>query len=236
MKAVAKDRPSIRAFAAAFADASLLSMTQLPTPHHFQTTQPRELLACVEYAADLAVKAADDHGAWRWLVIAMTLGVQNACLCALDHGDEYGTKGMTRTDAREVKRWTSNGRRGPEPFAIREPRIVSPLELLRRVGDPYFLRPPYQLPLHRRITEAFDDLVDLRNTFLHFSEDGWSIDLREVPPLVIVSCDIIRHLAVTQPIYLRRAEPRHRERVAAALDTIEAAMRDYPGMDEAAEA
>lgn len=199
-----------------------------PSPHHFQTTQPRELLGCIEHAAELATKAAEDHGAWRWLVIAMTLGVQNACLCALDHGDEYGTKAMTRTDAREVKRWTSNGRRGPEPFAIREPRIVSPLELLRRTGDPYFLRPPYQLPLDHGITEAFDDLVDLRNTFLHFSEDGWTIDLREIPPLILVACDVVRHLAVTQPIYLRHAGPRHRERVAAALDTIEAAMHDYP--------
>lgn len=206
-------------------------MTQPPpTPHHFQTTQPRELLACVEHAAELAVKAAEDHGAWRWLVIAMTLGVQNACLCALDHGDEYGTKAMTRTDAREVKRWTANGRRGAEPFAIREPRIVSPLELLRRTGDPYFLRPPYQLPLDHRITEAFDDLVDLRNAFLHFSEDGWTIDLREIPPLILIACDVIRHLAVTQPIYLRHAGPRHRERIAAALDTIEAAMHDYPDM------
>ena len=199
-----------------------------PSPHHFQTTQPRELLGCIEHAAELATKAAEDHGAWRWLVIAMTLGVQNACLCALDHGDEYGTKAMTRTDAREVKRWTTNGRRGPEPFAIREPRIVSPLELLRRTGDPYFLRPPYQLPLDHGITEAFDDLVDLRNTFLHFSEDGWTIDLREIPPLILVACDVVRHLAVTQPIYLRHAGPRHRERVAAALDTIAAAMHDYP--------
>ncbi len=199
-----------------------------PSPHHFQTTQPRELLGCIEHAAELATKAAEDHGAWRWLVIAMTLGVQNACLCALDHGDEYGTKAMTRTDAREVKRWTTNGRRGPEPFAIREPRIVSPLELLRRTGDPYFLRPPYQLPLDHGITEAFDDLVDLRNTFLHFSEDGWTIDLREIPPLILVACDVVRHLAVTQPIYLRHAGSRHRERVAAALDTIEAAMHDYP--------
>jgi hypothetical protein len=135
---------------------------------------------------------------------------------------------MTRTDARDVKRWTSNGRRGPEPFALREPRIVSPLELLRRAGDSYFLRPPYQLPLNHRITEAFDDLVDLRNTFLHFSEDGWTIDLRAVPPLFLVACGGFRHLAVTQPIYLRHAGPRHRERISAALDTIEAAMEHYP--------
>lgn len=207
-------------------------MTTPPTPHHFQTSQPRELLACIEFAAEQAGRASEDHGCWRWLIIAMTLAVQNACLCALDHGDEYGTKGMTRQDAREVKRWTKNGRRGPEPHALREPRIVSPLELLRRVGDPYFLRPPFQLPLDRHITEAFDDLVDLRNTFLHFSEDGWTIDLREIPPLILAACGVIRHLSVTQPIYLRHAGPRHRERVAAALDVIEAAMEHYPPEQE----
>ncbi|MDP3494106.1 MAG: hypothetical protein Q8R82_13425 [Hyphomonadaceae bacterium] len=201
-----------------------------PSPFHFQTSQPRELLASIEFAAGQAEQAGDDHGAWRWLVISVTLAAQNACLCALDTGDEFGTKGMTRTDARAVTRWTKDGRRGPPPLAVREPRIVSPLELLRRTGDPFFLRPPYQLPLNREINNAFDDLVDLRNTFLHFSEDGWTVDLREIPPLILVACGVIRHLAVTQPVYLRRAEARHRERVSAALDRIEAAMEHYPGM------
>jgi hypothetical protein len=203
-------------------------MINPPSEHHFETNQPRELLACIEFAAEQAAKAAEDHGAWRWLIISTTLAVQNACLCALDHGDEFGTKGMTRADARMITRWTKNGRRGPEPLAVREPRIVSPLELLRRVGDPYFLRPPFQLPLNHQITEAFDDLVDLRNTFLHFSEDGWTIDLREIPPLILNACGVIRHLAVTQPIYLRQAGPNHRDRVATALDTIETAMEHYP--------
>ena len=207
-------------------------MINPPSEHHFETNQPRELLACIEFAAEQAAKAAEDHGAWRWLIISTTLAVQNACLCALDHGDEFGTKGMTRADARMITRWTKNGRRGPEPLAVREPRIVSPLELLRRVGDSYFLRPPFQLPLNHQITEAFDDLVDLRNTFLHFSEDGWTTDLREIPPLILNACGVIRHLAVTQPIYLRHAGPNHKARVAAALDTIEAAMEHYPEEEE----
>jgi hypothetical protein len=205
--------------------------TPPPSPFHFQTSQPRELLACVEFSALQAERTGEDPGAFRWLTISMTLAVQNACLCALDHGDEFGTKGMSRIHAREVKRWTKNGRRGPEPHALREPRIVSPIELLRRVGDSFFLRPPWQLPLNREIHEAFDDLNDLRNTFLHFSEDGWTVDLREIPPLVLVACGIVRHLAVTQPIYLRNAERNHRDRVAAALDRIEAAMEHYPGME-----
>lgn len=202
-----------------------------PSPHHFQTNQPRELLACIEFAAEQADKAAHDHGAWRWLIISTALAVQNACLSALDQGDEFGTRGMSRMDAKIITRWTKNGRSGPEPLAVREPRIVSPLELLRRVGDPYFLRPPFQLPLTREINEAFDDLVDLRNTFLHFSQDGWTVDLREIPPLILNACKVIRHLAVTQPIYLRNAGPNHRERVAAALDHVEAAMEHYPEED-----
>lgn len=202
-----------------------------PPPYFFQTSQPRELLACVEFAAQQAELAGADHGAWRWLVIAMTLGVQNACLAALDTGDEFGTRGMTRMDARAVVRWTKQGRRGPAPLAVREPRIVSPLELLRRTGDPQFLRPPFLLALNRTMTEAFDDLVDLRNTFLHFSEDGWTVDLREIPPLILNACRVIRHLSVTQPIYLRRAERNHRERIAAGLDRIELAMEHYPAIE-----
>jgi hypothetical protein len=202
-----------------------------PSPYSVQTSQPRELLACVEFAAGQSDLAAEDHGAWRWLVVAMTLAVQNACLCALDTGDEFGVKGMTRTDARAITRWTKAGRHGPTPLAVREPRIVSPIELLRRTGDPLFLRPPYQLALNRQINDAFDDLVDLRNTFLHFSEDGWTVDLREIPPLIITACTIIRHLAVIQPIYLRRAEPNHKARVASALDRIQGAMEHYPEMD-----
>lgn len=205
----------------------MLSSSDTPSPHHFQTDQPRELLACVEFSAMQAGRVVEDPGAFRWLVVAMTLGVQNACLCALDHGDEYGTRGMTRADAREVRRWTRAGRNGPKPHALRDPRIVSPLELLRRVADPAFLRPPYQLPLSHEISEDFDDLVELRNTFLHFSEDGWTTDLREIPPVILSACRVIRHLSVTQPIYLRNAGRNHRERVAHALDQIETAMQHY---------
>ncbi|HEX5008090.1 MAG TPA: hypothetical protein VFV70_13315 [Hyphomonadaceae bacterium] len=202
-----------------------------PSPFFFQTSQPRELLASVEFAADRAGEAAEDHGAWRWLAISMTLAVQNACLCALDTDDEFGAKGMSRADAKTVRRWTRNGRQGAPPLAVREPRIVSPTELLRRVGDPFFLRPPYQLPLTNEMNKAFEELVDLRNTFLHFSEDGWTVDLREIPPLVLTAAGIVRHLSVTQPVYLKRAGRNHRERVAAALDRIEAAMDHYPGLE-----
>ena len=199
-----------------------------PSPFHFQTSQPRELLACVEFSALQAARVEEDPGAFRWLSVAMVLAVQNACLCALDFDDEYGTKGMRFADARIIRHWTKNGRKGPEPRALKDPKIVSPLELLSRVGDKRFLRPPYTLPLNREMREDFDALVDLRNTFLHFSDDGWTIDLREVPPLILSASRIIRHLAVTQPAYLRNAERGHRERVEAALDAIAAAMEHYP--------
>jgi hypothetical protein len=193
----------------------------------FETSQPRELLACIEFCARQAERSAEDPGAFRWLSIVMVLAVQNACLCALDYDDEFGTKGMTRRDAREVQRWTRNGRRDPKPYALREPRIVSPLELLDRVGDAAFLRAPYQLPLTQEITRDFEALNDLRNTFMHFSEDGWTLDLREIPPLILTCCRIVRHLAVTQPAYLRNAERGHSRRIADALDSIETAMEHY---------
>ena len=57
------------------------------------------------------------------------------------------------------------------------------------------------------------------------------MDLREIPPLILTACGVVRHLAVTQPAYLRRAEPRHRERVAAALERIAAAMEHFPAAE-----
>ena len=106
-------------------------------------------------------------------------------------------------------------------------RIVSPLELLPRVGDPLVLAPPFQLPLTPEIARHFEDLVDLRNTFLHFSEDSWTIDLSQIPPLILNACSIVRHLSVVQPAYLPRAERGHRDRVLAALEWVEVAMAHY---------
>ena len=203
--------------------------SRTPNPYLFQTSQPRELLACVEFAALQAERVAEDPGAFRWLTVSLHLAVQNACLCALDWDDEYGTKGMRRADARQIQHWTKNGRKGPEPFALREPKIVSPLTLLERVADERFLRQPYTLPLTREMEQDFDALHELRNTFLHFSEDGWTVDLREFPSMMISACKVIRHLAVTQPAYLRNAERGHRDRVALAVNIIETAMEHYLG-------
>lgn len=197
--------------------------------HLFTTSQPRELLACVEFAALQSMRVSEDPGAFRWLTISLLLGVQNACLCALDFDDELGTKGMRYHDAKTVRRWTKNGRKGPEPRALQDPKIVSPLTLLERVGDKRFLRAPFTLPLSREMEDDFDALNDLRNTFIHFSDDGWTVDLREFPDLILNACKIIRHLAVTQPAYLKNAERGHRDRVAHALDTIETAMNHYDG-------
>lgn len=198
-------------------------------PLLFRTSQPRELLACMEFAAEQSHHVAIDHGAWRWLIISIALAVQNACLCALDARDESGIKGLSRADAREIRRWTKGGRQGPEPLAMREPRIVSPLELLRRTADPQYLPPPWQLSLPSDLQAELHDLFDLRNTFLHFSEDGWTLDLGDVPPLVLAACKVIRHLSVTQPAYLSRAELGHRDRVRVALETIQTAMEHFGG-------
>jgi hypothetical protein len=197
------------------------------SPYVFRTSQPRELLACVEFCALQAQRVEEDPGAFRWTTIAMVLAVQNACLCALDWGDEFGAKGMTRRDAQEVRRWTLEGRAGPKPLALREFHIVSPLELLERVSDENFLRPPFQVSLTRTVRHDFDALNELRNTFIHYSDDAWSIDLRVIPPLVVSACSVIRHLAVTQPIYLRNAERGHSLRVEHALEAIVAAMEHY---------
>jgi hypothetical protein len=208
-------------------DINMTQDPETPSAYLFQTSQPRELLACAEFAAVQARLVHDDHGAWRWLTISLVLAVQNACLCALDSRDEDGTNAMRRADARRIRRWRETGGRSPPPRALSEPRIVSVLELVNRVSDRKFLPPPYQLPLETEAEERFSALVELRNTFLHFSEDGWSFDLREAPPLALSACDIIRHLAVTQPTYLSRAERGHRNRIAHALDDIEAAMEHF---------
>jgi hypothetical protein len=212
-----------RAISALMSDAAMSDAS----PYLFRTSQPRELLACTEFCAMQSGRVAEDPGAFRWMAIVMVLAVQNACLCALDWGDEFGTKGMTRRDAQDVKRWTREGRTGPKPIALREFRIVSPLELLERVSDERFLRTPFRLMLSGEMRHDFDALNELRNTFIHYSDDAWSVDLREIPPLVIAACGIIRHLAVTQPIYLRNAERGHSERVGHALETIIAAMEHY---------
>jgi hypothetical protein len=193
----------------------------------FKTSQPRELLACVEFAAVQAQRTPDDPGAWRWLVISLVLAVQNACLCALDSRDADGANSMRRIDARRIRRWREAGERSPPPHVLVEPRIVSVLELVRRVSDRRFLPPPYQLALTDAMDDRFTSLVELRNTFLHFSDDGWSIDLRDIPPLAVSACEIIRHLAVIQPNYLSRAEPDHRSRIEEALADIDTAMDHF---------
>ena len=209
----------------------------------FTTDQPRELLAALRFSALHAeAAAAGEADAWRWLSVGLVLALQNACLCALDVGDPEGRSSLRRADFGRAR---LRSRRGPEAEESRAeerradegearapgeqraapPRILSVLELLERAADPRFLPPPFQLPLSPAARDDLNALVDLRNTFLHFSQDGWSLDLETCPPLMLGACAALRHLAVTQPAWTPLAADR--AEAADLLARIDAAMEHY---------
>lgn len=73
-------------------------------------------------------------------------------------------------------------------------------ELLLRAANKDRLPPPYTLPFGLAARQAFDRLVDARNTFMHPRGMVWFVSDDTLARGLPVATSTVRHLLLTQPI------------------------------------
>ena len=98
------------------------------------------------FAAEQAEALKTEPSARRWLVIALVVALQGACLCALlANGDNEDTQ---------------------EPG--KGAKLAAPGVLLRRAASPEYLAEPARLPFSASELKTLETLIAERNAAIHF--------------------------------------------------------------------
>ena len=140
-------------------------------------------------AAKFADEALNQVRAWKWLLIAGHSAVQGSLVLSLSRGDFLQT--LKRTNARDWLKAHESG--GPWPEQL---RLDYFLELYRKAKENVLAK--HSLGGHFVCEPRHDDsmrrLNDLRNGFLHFFPQGWSVELRGLPHILSACAEVASHL------------------------------------------
>lgn len=185
-----------------------------------ETNEIEEFIDALEHSAQLATQVKKDAKAWKWLIIALHLSLQGACVCALRGQDTAGVMILTKKSWKEMWYWLDvESRRNPCAPMPTE-RLANIKELFARVRNPSLLPAPHTLRASPGMVSDIDKLNRLRNDFIHFIPRGLSLELCGLPRIVGNAADAIEHLAVEQPAFWHHLKQPSRDRIKTALTTL----------------
>lgn len=190
-----------------------------------RTNPIQELVEILEFAADNSRDFGLTAEKWRWLILSLHLGVQAALICALKGYDTSGTSILSAPSARQTLDWlhTDPKQRGQAP----NQQLAPMRNLLKRAQQPSYLPDPYRLTLPQHKIDDVLRLNELRNQFVHFAVDGWSLDADGLPRIAMHSIEVIEHLTLTAPAFWHQLEAGDTERIAKALAVVKERLRSY---------
>lgn len=154
-----------------------------------------ELLDALDLTLEKLRELASKPSAFKWIVLGSVLTLQGACVFQLDGHDTTSTSTLTAESRKKVLDHLHNQIARPFPAE----RMASPIELVRRVSLPGETSNDFSMAWDRIDLSNCEYLVGLRNEFVHFLPQGWSICLNGFPQ-VLGSCWKIVGALLSAPI------------------------------------
>lgn len=176
-------------------------LSDLDHPVQVETDHVEEFVDALEHAADLSERLTSNVRLWRWLIIALHMSLQGACVCALRGRDTSGMNVLEKRARDDMIKWRKERDR-TNSFGVSRPndrRLASLLTLFARVCDPEYLREPHTLSATEPAIEDVKTLGELRDRFVHFRLQGLSLNVQGMPRVVRHVCEIIEQLTLERP-------------------------------------
>jgi hypothetical protein len=184
-----------------------------------QTDELEEFISALEFSAEILPATAENTLKWKWVIIALHNAVQGVCVCALRGADTSGISVLDKETGAAAWHWLDVESRKPNPGPSPREKLASTMELYKRVKRARYL----EHPLLKNTARDKDilQLNSLRNQFIHFVPQGWSIELSGMPRIVGSVCDCIKHLAINFPTFWHHFRTGDPERISSAVATLE---------------
>jgi hypothetical protein len=205
-------------------------MADKPSEVWLRTDEIMEMIGAIEHSREIAPTVCGDVMRWKWLFIALHNALQGACVCALRGAGASDAAVLSSASAKAWWKWLDVDSRNDNSLAPKDARwLARMLELYDRAKSPAYLQEPHRLQPHAQMDCDVKKLNDLRNDFLHFVPEGWSLDVSGMPRIVRNCCEAFEHLAVKQPTFLRHLDDAKSARIATAISGIRDAMDAWDG-------
>ena len=158
-------------------------------PDYLSTNIVSEATSSLYLVMENTLLVENDPFRWKWIVIALHNSLQNTMVSALKQGN--GFHAMTNDS---FKKWME-AYRGNEPLP--PTKLANFLDLYKRIKKKHVM----ECYVHSRRfvakqehTESIKKLNSIRNRFIHFELDVWSLEITAMPELCLHCMDVIRFL------------------------------------------
>jgi hypothetical protein len=153
---------------------------------------------------------------WKWIIIALHNALQNTMVSALRQGN-----GFHAMNNDSVKQWM-------EAYQIDEPlpplKLANFLELYKRIKKKEIMESyvfSKRFVANQEHTNSVKKLNYLRNRFIHFELDIWSLEIVTMPDLCLHCLDVISFLVFESGNIILTAENEGEKLKSLLLDAIE---------------
>ncbi|OAN90691.1 hypothetical protein [Sulfitobacter geojensis] len=136
-------------------------------------------------------RVCEDATAWKWVIVSLGSALNGALTCHLSGTMQVGALEM------KVARKTIAALQhdGTEP--VPSPFLAKPKDLLSRaMSDERIERTCDALAVTDRQKQSFGLVFKWRNQFLHFSPQGWSIEVSGLPEMIRDCIAILKKIEI----------------------------------------
>lgn len=178
---------------------------------YLRTDTEEDTAASLEVAVEFLDRALIDDRYWKWFIYAIHSSVQNILALTLDGGNRFLVQ-----KPKVMQRMLEAHRTGGPPV---EPHMDNFLRLYDKALKPDNLRTS-AIPLTENgHKDALSSLNDLRDDFIHFNVNSWSINKSLIIQSSRKSLEVIQHYGNQTPAILWHKET-HYNRVSIATQRL----------------
>ncbi len=154
-----------------------------------RTDEREESVSSLEMVRDASSKIDEDLFQWKWVIIAIHNAMQGFMVLSLRNGNNF------RVMPKKLANKCYQAHRENKPWP--KERLDSFPNLYKKVKDEeymcFFIH-SRNLPSSEENDWAVDKLLELRNKFIHFVPQGWSLEVSGLPTICLNILQIIKFL------------------------------------------
>lgn len=183
-----------------------------------RTDEYADTEASLRKAAELALRVDNDPTEWKWLLIAVHSATQGMFVLSLSLGSCLQTLKSSHASAL-IKAYETGGK-WPEKTDL-DYFLKLYEKTKKKISNTYNVTPDHD--------DALQRLNDLRNGFIHFGPQGWSIELASLPSICRRTFEVVDALGWKSNLVIWRTQAQSKR----ARRSIKIALREFARLEKA---